>query len=78
MSIPKVKPKYRHIFRRVTYSPLCVAKHNGDLIELDAETNSITIQATTSIVIKAEGAITLDAAQVNINGRAVRPSASPI
>ena len=57
---------------------LCLATHNEDLIELDAETNSITIRATTSIVIRAEGAITLDAAQINLKGRAVKPSAAPI
>ena len=53
-------------------------KATDDMIELDAENNSIVIQATTSIVIKAEGAITLDAAQINIRGRSVRPSATPI
>jgi uncharacterized protein involved in type VI secretion and phage assembly len=53
-------------------------KKTEDVIELDAETNSLTIRATTSIVIRAEGAITLDAAQINIKGRAVKPSAAPI
>jgi len=50
-----------------------VNKRNGDLIELDAENNTITIQGTTAVTIKAVGAITLDAAQINIAGRPVRP-----
>lgn len=53
-------------------------RKTGDQIILDADQNSITIQGTTAIVIKAVGAITLDAAQISIQGRAVRPVADAI
>lgn len=39
----------------------------------DAEENTITLQGTTAITIKAVGAINLEAAQITIAGRAVRP-----
>ena len=48
-------------------------KVTGDQIVLDADQNSIVIEGTTAILIKAVGAITLDAAQISIKGRAVRP-----
>jgi hypothetical protein len=53
-------------------------RKTGDQIILDADQNSVTIQGTTAIVIKAVGAITLDAAQISIKGRAVRPVADAI
>ena len=53
-------------------------KKTGDEITLDADQNIITIQGTTAIVIKALGSITLDAAQVSIKGRAVRPVGAAI
>jgi hypothetical protein len=53
-------------------------KRTGDQIVLDADQNSIVIEGTTAIVIKAVGAITLDAAQISIKGRAVRPVADAI
>ncbi len=45
----------------------------GDHLLFDAEENSITLQATTAITIKAFGAINLEAANITLNGRLVRP-----
>lgn len=53
-------------------------RKTGDQIVLDADQNSVTIQGTTAIVIQAVGSITLDAAQISIKGRAVRPIADAI
>ena len=53
-------------------------KKTGDFLEFNAETNTVTLQGTTSITIKAVGAISLEATQINIAGRVVRPSQDPI
>ncbi len=53
-------------------------KKTGDHFVLDAETNAIVLEGTTSITIRAVGAITLEAAQINIGGRVVRPTADAI
>ena len=53
-------------------------KKTGDNLVLDAETNSIVLEGTTSIAIRAVGAISLEAAQINIGGRVVRPVADSI
>ena len=48
-------------------------RKTGDFLLFDAEENSITLQGTTSITIKAEGAIALDAPHITIRGRVIRP-----
>jgi len=53
-------------------------RRNGDHITLDASTNTVLVQATTAVVIQAVGAIELNAAQITIKGRQVRPIADPI
>jgi uncharacterized protein involved in type VI secretion and phage assembly len=53
-------------------------RKTGDHLVFDAETNTITLQGTTSITIRAVGAIRLEAPQVTIAGRIVRPIALPI
>ncbi|MCG8420110.1 MAG: phage baseplate assembly protein V [Proteobacteria bacterium] len=53
-------------------------KRTGDHLLFDAERNTVTLQATTSIALKAIGAITLEAAQVMIAGRVVLPVGKPI
>lgn len=53
-------------------------RKTGDHVLLDAEANSITIEATTAVTIRAVGAVTIEAAQVVIAGRIVRPIAEPI
>ena len=53
-------------------------RKTGDFLLFDAEENTITLQGTTAITIKAVGAISLEAAQVTIGGRIVRPVADPI
>ena len=52
--------------------------HPGDYLVFDAEENTITLEGTTAITIRAVGAISLEAAQITIGGRAVRPIADPI
>lgn len=48
-------------------------RKTGDFLVFDAEENSITLQGTTAITIRAAGAIALDAQHVTIRGRVVRP-----
>ena len=48
-------------------------KKTDDYLLFDAEANTITLQGTTSIVIKSVGAISLDATHITIGGRAIRP-----
>lgn len=53
-------------------------KKTGDHLLFDAEENTVTLEGTTAITIKAVGAISLEATQVTIAGRIVRPIADPI
>jgi uncharacterized protein involved in type VI secretion and phage assembly len=53
-------------------------KKTSDYLLFDAEENSITLSGTTAITIRALGAISLNAALITINGRAVRPIADSI
>ncbi len=53
-------------------------RKTGDHLTFDAETNTVTLEGTTAITIKAVGAITLQAPQVTIAGRVVRPVPDPI
>ena len=53
-------------------------RKTGDFLLFDAEENSITLQGTTAITIKAVGAVSIEAASITIGGRPVRPVADPI
>ena len=53
-------------------------RKTGDYLEFNAEANTVTLQATTSLTIRAIGGIALEATQVNIAGRVVRPVAEAI
>ena len=53
-------------------------RKTGDHLLFDAEENTITLEGTTAITIRAVGAISLEAASVTIAGRAMRPIADPI
>jgi hypothetical protein len=53
-------------------------KDNGDAIVFDAEANTLSISATTSITITALGAIQLVASHITLNGRVLRPIADGI
>lgn len=53
-------------------------RKTGDHLTFDAEENSITLEGTTAIVIKAVGVISIEALQVNIAGRVVRTIPDPI
>jgi uncharacterized protein involved in type VI secretion and phage assembly len=50
----------------------------GDSVTLNDEDNTILIQGTTSITIKAVGAVHIEAAHVTIAGRVVKPVAGAI
>lgn len=49
-----------------------------DLIEIDAEDNSVTIMATTALNLNAIGIVSIDAANVIIKGRKVMPTQEAI
>lgn len=53
-------------------------RKTGDSLLFDAEENTVTLDGTTSITLRAVGAIVLDAAMVTIAGRVVRPIADAI
>lgn len=53
-------------------------KKTSDYLLFDAEENTITLSGTTAITIRALGAISLEAAQITIGGRVIRPVADPI
>ena len=53
-------------------------RKTGDHLLFDAEENTITLEGTTAITIKAVGAISLEATSVTIAGRVVRRIADPI
>jgi uncharacterized protein involved in type VI secretion and phage assembly len=53
-------------------------KKTGDHLEFDAEANSVTLEATTALTLRAVGRIALEATEVTIAGRVVRPIADPI
>jgi len=48
-------------------------RKTDDHLVFDAEDNTITLQGTTAITIRAVGAISLEATQITLNGRVVRP-----
>lgn len=51
---------------------------NGDHLVFDAEDNSITLRGTTAITISALGAVSIEASQLTLNGRVVRPTRESI
>jgi len=53
-------------------------KKTGDFIEMNAEDNTITIQATTGLTIKATGVVDIRGTLLQLNGRSVLPTAKPI
>ena len=53
-------------------------KKTGDFLLFDAEENTVTLQGTTAITIKAVGAVSIEGARITIGGRAVRPVPDPI
>ena len=53
-------------------------RKTGDHLVFDAEENTVTLEATTALTLRAVGAISLEATQVTIAGRVVRPIADPI
>jgi hypothetical protein len=46
---------------------------NGSHVILDAEDNTVSVVGTTALVLRATGAIDIDAPRVTIRGRPVRP-----
>ncbi len=53
-------------------------RKTGDFLLFDAEENTVTLQATTALTLRATGAIALEGTHITIRGRVVRPIADPI
>ncbi len=53
-------------------------RKTGDHLVFDAEENSVTLEATSALTLRAVGAISIEGLQVTIAGRVVRPIADPI
>ena len=53
-------------------------KTSGDQIEFDGKGMGITVKATSALMLKADGMVSIDAAVVQINGRLVMPGIKPI
>jgi uncharacterized protein involved in type VI secretion and phage assembly len=53
-------------------------KRSGDQIELDGAAMGITIKATSALILKADGLVSIEGTAVQINGRLVLPSKKPI
>lgn len=53
-------------------------KKTNDTIEIDGVKLGISIEATTALRLKATGIVSIEGAQVVINGRVVAPSGNPI
>jgi len=53
-------------------------RKTGDFIEMNAEDNTITIQATTGLTLKASGVVDIRGTLLQLNGRSVLPTAKPI
>ncbi len=53
-------------------------KRSEDQIEFDGKGMGITIKATSALMLRADGMVSIDAAVVQINGRLVMPGTKPI
>jgi uncharacterized protein involved in type VI secretion and phage assembly len=53
-------------------------RKTGDSLVFDAEANTVTLEATTALTLRAVGGITLDAPQITIAGRVVRRTGDAI
>jgi hypothetical protein len=53
-------------------------KKSGDQIELDGKGMGIALKATSALLLRADGMVSIDAAVVQINGRIVTSSDKPI
>jgi uncharacterized protein involved in type VI secretion and phage assembly len=53
-------------------------RKTGDSLVFDAEANTVTLDATTALTLRAVGAITIDAPQITIAGRVVRRTGEPL
>ena len=53
-------------------------KTSGDQIEFDGKGMGITVKATSALLLRADGMVSIDAAVVQINGRLVMPGTKPI
>lgn len=53
-------------------------RKTGDHLEFDAEANTVTLQATTTLTLRATGAVRIEGTQVFVAGRVVRPIGEPI
>ena len=55
-----------------------VSRKTGDRLVFDAEDNTVLLEGTTAITIRAVGAVAIEAPTITIAGRPVRPVKDPI
>ena len=53
-------------------------KRSGDQVELDGAAMGITIKATSALILKADGLVSIDGTTLVLNGRLVLPGTKPI
>jgi uncharacterized protein involved in type VI secretion and phage assembly len=53
-------------------------KKSGDQVEFDSVAMGITIKATSALLLRADGLVSIEAPSVQINGRVVLPGSRPI
>lgn len=53
-------------------------KKSGDQVEFDGAAMGITVKATSALLLKADGLVSIEGASVQINGRLVLPGPKPI
>jgi hypothetical protein len=53
-------------------------KVSGDQLEFDGTGMGITIKATSALLLKADGLVSIEGASVQLNGRLVMPGSRPI
>lgn len=53
-------------------------KLTGDALVLDGVTGSVTVRATSALVLKADGLVSIEGAAVTVNGRPVLADSGPI
>lgn len=53
-------------------------KRSGDQVEFDGAAMGITIKATSGLLLKADGIVSIEGATIQLNGRVVLPGPKPI
>ncbi|MBI3184812.1 MAG: hypothetical protein HYZ28_21960 [Myxococcales bacterium] len=53
-------------------------KRSGDQVEFDGVAMGITVKATSALLLKADGIVSIEGATIQLNGRVVLPGPKPI